>query len=260
MPRIRSFKPELWTSEQFVECSRNARLLFLGTWTFCDDSGRSPYRPKTLKLQIFPGDDIGIEEIELWMEELNQCGLIRLYVVGGERFFHITGWHHQRIDKPQKPRCPAPEEGEIQRTFLECSGNDRGTFLPDPIREDGKGREEDHPPTVPPEDGFDEFWRAYPRKAKKKDAERAWRKVRKADRHQVMTALEVHKKQPQWVKDRGEFIPYPASWLNARQWEDELPPAAGNGDARKQALIDAALEHARGAPGGLVIDGEYGHD
>ena len=32
----------------------------------------------------------------------------------------------------------------------------------------------------------------------------------------------MHKRLDQWKKDSGRFVPYPATWLNNRRWEDEL--------------------------------------
>ncbi len=40
MARIRTTKPEFWSSAQIIELSRDARLLFIGMWNFCDDNGR----------------------------------------------------------------------------------------------------------------------------------------------------------------------------------------------------------------------------
>jgi DNA replication protein DnaC len=39
--------------------------------------------------------------------------------------------------------------------------------------------------------------------------------------------LEKQKVSTEWLKDGGQFIPHPATWLNGRRWEDEAPPAAG---------------------------------
>ena len=63
MGRIRTIKPEFWTSEQIMECSPNARLLFIGIWNFCDDAGIHPASPKTLKAEIFPSDDISASQV-----------------------------------------------------------------------------------------------------------------------------------------------------------------------------------------------------
>jgi hypothetical protein len=39
---------------------------------------------------------------------------------------------------------------------------------------------------------------------------------------EILDSLEKHKKTEQWLKDDGQFIPYPSSWLNGRRWEDEV--------------------------------------
>jgi hypothetical protein len=70
--------------------------------------------------------------------------------------------------------------------------------------------------------GFDNFWSAYPRKTAKADAERAWAKI-KPDLQAVLTALEWQAKSEDWTRDGGKYIPYPASYLNSKRYEDEKP-------------------------------------
>lgn len=120
MARIRTTKPEFWTSQQVVECSRDARLLFIGLWNFCDDAGRHPASAMRLKMEVLPADDVPLEVIRDWINELLSHDLIRLYVVSGQQFWQVTGWHHQRIDKPNV-RFPAPTE------FVDHSTNGIGT-------------------------------------------------------------------------------------------------------------------------------------
>jgi hypothetical protein len=106
--RIRTIKPEFWTSEQVTSCSVTARLLFIGMWNFADDGGRLPASVKRLKMEVFPGDPFGESDMTGWVLELMEAGLIRGYVAGGNPFLEITGWaKHQRIDKPTF-RYPAP--------------------------------------------------------------------------------------------------------------------------------------------------------
>jgi len=101
MARIRSIKPEYWTSEQVMEVSRDARLLFIGLWNFCDDGGNHPASAKTLKAEVFPGDDdVTASTVMQWVDELIEQGLLVEYEVDGKEFWHVTGWHHQRIDQP----------------------------------------------------------------------------------------------------------------------------------------------------------------
>jgi len=144
--RIRSIKPEFFTSGQVVECSTNARLLFVGSWVFCDDKGRHPLSFKRLKMEVYPGDDFTNDEIESMFNELWKVGLVTVYQHGGERFFCVNGWSHQKIDRPQPPKYPAPSEGSVipfidvgSCQFDEHSTNARRTLATDRKGYDGIG-------------------------------------------------------------------------------------------------------------------------
>lgn len=71
---------------------------------------------------------------------------------------------------------------------------------------------------------FDRFWTAYPRKVAKPVAKKAFvKKVKDAVTFaKVINALELHKKTPQWIKDGGQYIPHPATWLNQERYNDEI--------------------------------------
>lgn len=133
MARIRSIKPEFWTSAQILECSTNARLLFIGMWNFCDDTGRHPDSAKQLKAEIFPADDFSVENILGMVSELEKNGLITRYVVDNTNLIQVNGWNHQRIDKPQKSKYPPVPDNH--------SENIPGTFPPDRIGKDRIGEE-----------------------------------------------------------------------------------------------------------------------
>lgn len=140
MARIRSIKPEFWTSEQIMECSPITRLMFVGMWNFADDAGRLPYSPKTIKAQIFPGDSVSVDELAGMVAELSSNGLLVQYTIDGKEYLQITGWHHQKIDKPQKPKYPAPPEQ---------SSNVRRMVATDRIGEDRKGKDNAAPAALP---------------------------------------------------------------------------------------------------------------
>ena len=65
---------------------------------------------------------------------------------------------------------------------------------------------------------FETFYSAYPRKVSKSNAEKAWKK-QKCVLSQVMPSLQ--KQMKLWTDP--QFIPHPATWLNGRRWEDEIP-------------------------------------
>ena len=71
--------------------------------------------------------------------------------------------------------------------------------------------------------GFDEFWQAYPKKRSKAAALKAWKKLKPNQtlRQEIVEAVHQQAQSPDWQKEGGQFIPYPASWLNAGGWQDE---------------------------------------
>jgi len=108
MARIRTTKPEFWTSEQVADCSLVARLLFIGIWNFCDDHGLHPASIKRLKMEVFPSDQLGNEAIQAMIDELLAVGLLFAYQVDGKDYWQVTGWaKHQKIEKPTY-RHPLP--------------------------------------------------------------------------------------------------------------------------------------------------------
>ncbi|MDQ7790317.1 MAG: DUF4373 domain-containing protein [Clostridia bacterium] len=135
----------------------------------------------------------------------------------------------RKVEMPVRPsfRCPKPSDADVS-----------GAETPQSKVEKSKAKE--NPPSPPTKsqpfrsqkqrDQFDEFWHRYPRKKSKGQAERAWAKLNPDEQlHEaILDGLERAKTSADWVKDSGAFIPYPATWLNARGWEDEHRPARGS--------------------------------
>lgn len=73
--------------------------------------------------------------------------------------------------------------------------------------------------------GFQSFWTAFPKKRNKGDAEGAWLKLKPDEvlLGRILCKIEQAIRTPDWKKEDGAFIPYPANWLNAKGWEDEYP-------------------------------------
>lgn len=138
MARIRTIKPEFWTSEQIVECSTNARLLFIGLWNFSDDAGRHPASCKRLQMEVFPGDDFTTSDISKMVDELATAGLIVEYEAQGIAVWQVTGWEHQKIDRPRPSKLPEmpKKSSSVRRARSE------GSPLEGKGRE-GKGMEEE---------------------------------------------------------------------------------------------------------------------
>jgi len=106
--RIRSIKPEFWESESLGRVSREARLLFIGLFSCCDDVGRARASSRLLASRLFPYDDDAFKRLPSWIAELEKQGCIRIYVVDGESYLDLPKWaNHQKIDKPSASKLPS---------------------------------------------------------------------------------------------------------------------------------------------------------
>jgi hypothetical protein len=89
------------------------------------------------------------------------------------------------------------------------------------------------------------FWDAYPKRVSKKEARKAWAHLQPdaATVDQMLATLAWQCQQPGWVKDGGQFVPYPASWLRDARWEDEPPTKLGpSGGGQAGAAARGVLE------------------
>jgi len=71
------------------------------------------------------------------------------------------------------------------------------------------------------------FWDAYPRKVGKGTALKAWNSNSRPSIDAILSAIEKQKKSQQWQEIK--FIPHPATWLNGRRWDDEVPEVKKTG-------------------------------
>jgi hypothetical protein len=79
------------------------------------------------------------------------------------------------------------------------------------------------------EDGFAQFWDAYPKRRDRIRAMRAWNASRsvRPPLPQLLAALDMFKVSREWQERDGRFVPYPATWLNGHRWQEvETTPAA----------------------------------
>ena len=71
---------------------------------------------------------------------------------------------------------------------------------------------------------FEKFWKEYPRHDAKQDAFRAFNKaIKDTTPDNLLKSVRKFKDTEAWQRDDGKYIPYAASWLNGRRWEDDIP-------------------------------------
>jgi hypothetical protein len=69
---------------------------------------------------------------------------------------------------------------------------------------------------------FDDFWKLYPRKVAKRDAQKMWQRLKPAEQKMALDAISNHVKYWKLKMTEIDFIPHPSTWLNQGRFEDEL--------------------------------------
>lgn len=111
MARIRTIKPDFFTSEDIVSLSPHARLLYIALWCEADREGRMAWRPGTFKLRYFPGDKV---DMNVLCGELTGRGLVVLY---GEGLAYIPSFlDHQHVN-PREAASTLPEPDASARVI-----------------------------------------------------------------------------------------------------------------------------------------------
>lgn len=145
MPRIRTIKPEFFTSQTIDALTLAEQRTFIGLWTYVDDFGKGVDDARLIKAAIWPlREKHTARKVEADMSALESAGLIQRYEFDGRRYFQVLGWaEHQRVNRPSSSRIPPPPP-------LEGSPRTHGGLTEDsPQERKGKelgnyGREEIH--------------------------------------------------------------------------------------------------------------------
>lgn len=131
MARIRTIKPKFWDDAKIGKISRDARLLYIGMWTFCDDAGTIIADPIWLKSKIFPYDQIQLQQFNRFCNELLINGFISLFSYKEEKFYYLPNFsRHQVINRPNFEELNVPKEfiyNELPK-ITEQSVNNHGTI------------------------------------------------------------------------------------------------------------------------------------
>lgn len=213
----RIIKESCRTSDQLNQLSDGAERMFWRLITVADDFGRFEADPVTLKAHCFPKlvDTLKTAKIKGWIDEFISVGLVKLYQSNDKTYGFFPTWDKHQRRRAQFSKHPAPTSDNICRQMLRNAPEDTRN----------RGYEESrHEDTLT--GGFEDFWKAYPKKADKQKALEVWNKISPNDalRQTILAAIERQKASEQWQKDKGQYIPLPTTWLNRKRWEDEITP------------------------------------
>lgn len=107
--RIRTVKPEAFSSESLAAVSLSAERTFFGLLTQADDQGRFRDQAAVIAGQLWSlRREHGPEAVEDDLIQLNDAGLICRYEgADGKRYLHIVTFaQHQKINRPSVARTP----------------------------------------------------------------------------------------------------------------------------------------------------------
>ena len=141
--RIRTIKPDFFKHERLFDAEMESglplRLSFIGLWTQCDREGRFEWRPRMLKAEILPYDDIDFSRV---LDALATRGFVVKYASDDREYGHIPSWHrHQVVNNRETPsKIPEPPEIIIEHDASSTRAA-RVTETHMHAQAEGKGRE-----------------------------------------------------------------------------------------------------------------------
>ena len=215
MSRIRTIKPEFFSSEDIASMSPLARLFYVSLWCEADREGRFDWKLGTFKLRYFAGDDVDLFELS---KELIDRGLIVLYEAHGKQYAEIPTFKEHQVINNRESESTIPARVKVACTRVLGEGRKEGKG------KEGKGKEDaqrvDDPESL---QGFDAFWKTWPdsdRKQGRGKCFEVWKKSHVEKNYSiVLSHVEKLKDSDDWQKQGGQFIPAPLVYLNGRRWE-----------------------------------------
>ena len=152
MARIRTIKPEFFKHEDMFDAEKETglplRLAFAGLWTVCDREGRFEWRPRAIKTDVLPYDDVDFSRV---LDALATRGFVVRYRVDGKDYGFVPGFSRHQVINGRESESKIPEPDQYA-DIVEYSTRERRVNDASPTRHDlargeregkgkGKGRE-----------------------------------------------------------------------------------------------------------------------
>ena len=245
MARIRTIKPEFFTSDDICALSPLARLLYVALWCEADREGRLVWTPGVMKRRYLPDDACDIEALGA---ELTGRGLLQLY---GEGLACIPSFaRHQHVNiREAQSKLPSPcgeAQGEL-RLGREEGKEREGEGRENAGREDGGAHAHALPQDWKPDDG-DLAWAATARP----DLDRAALDAESGRfcNHALANRRTAHRWGPAWRIWISKAHP------SADRRGEQRKPVEGLPERETEAQWRARL--ARYRPGKFWLEGDWG--
>jgi len=270
--------PSIWQDEGMAELTARQQLLYIGLFSNADDAGRMKGSPSALRLALptlYAGQ--GLEEVADDLAAVcSTMTQIVVYTVDRRQYLAFKNYAMwQRIDRPSKSLLPPPPEVPDDsptppRIFDESSPSTRPQvklteekLTEEKVTEVSRAERDApaaHDPDSEPvplskasnrrhEQTFEAFWAVWPKREGKAKALASWLRLKpKPESVQaIIEAISRHQVAKNWARENWRYCPLPATWLNERRWDDELPEVSDDDSGRPTA----SGERPGGAAGGV---------
>lgn len=235
--------PGFWQSENMAKLTIRQRLLFIGLFSNADDEGRLGGKPTLIRSIVFPYEDIALKDIETDLKGIQSVGSIIRYNVNGNSYIQITGWSkYQRVDKPRESNIPAFVSSENDNDYKIHSENDSKNDSKNEsegdsclkenkenkLNNNGQSASNDAASAGVFDAEFEYWWKPYPRKRGKTEAQKHWRKLRKKG-VPFETLAQARNNYIAEMKGRpSEYIMHGSTFLGpGERWKDYLEAKTG---------------------------------
>lgn len=230
MARQRVINPEFFLDEELSGVSAHARLLYIGLWGICDDNYATlPNRPKWIKAQVFPYEEVNIEELIDELEKLEK--ITRFESEDGKQYWFVKNFFkYQKIDRPSKPKFPEYQPYSTRHADCGTDGERK--------KDDTRGVLDEHSTSTRAEEKrskekrtsilsaradetpFEIFWEKYPRKEQKRKSLEIWaRKKLDAQLEAILAFIALAESSDRW---KSGYVKQPPSFLSGECWNDDL--------------------------------------
>jgi hypothetical protein len=206
--------------------------VLLYTWMIphAEDAARITGDPEELLYMVVPGRrDKTVDDVESALLHMASLRLIAWRREEGAIYFNTESFYRYQAYIPTAKRADNSRyfstNGDKRQKAPEVATNPASLSpSPSPKKKTSSSADAD--------DGFSDFWMAYPRKIGKAECIKRWRRMTKTDRSNAILAasnLSAH------IASEGvelQYVPHPATFIGPkRKWEDWVsgPPAGYDG-------------------------------
>ena len=242
------FKLATLTGYDSDKCIAKLHRLWWWALDYAEDGDLSRFQPEAVGFGMQISDS---DEAKMVFQALVESGFI------DARTLYIHDWL-EYAGKYLKSKYHTSNPMKYEKILRKHTGRPKGRpeGVPKGKAQKGSAVPEGSPPTYQPnqpnlpdlpkdsQTSFEVFWRVYPKKKSKGQAERAWKKINPDEQllAKILSSIERAKTSQDWLREKGRYIPYPATWLQGRGWEDEFDGGENGGGKGKYAGIGVTIE------------------